>query len=797
MNNPRMRRLAITVLVSFLLSFFPPSSVHADTISGEATWSADQPLTEDLLIESGGHLTIEAGVVVTAACEDANDQAYNPDRIEIVVQPGGQLTADNVTFQGDGSAGCWGGIVINSEDGLTSIENSTIRDTDQGIYIIDSSPTLRGNEITNVKGADGTSTELDGAHVYGILIGQSELPAAPLIENNHIHHLTAGEGDNGTDGANASVPGAVGGNGATGGYGGDAYGIRSESGANPVILDNQIDHIYSGTCGDGGTGGTGAAGANGVANGEAGGQGGDGGAGGQTYYPGAVFGIYAYDNLDTNITGNEIAYLYQADGCSGGAGGNGGAGGQGADGGGEAPTGGQGGQGGNGGVGGYAGYNSDGVTGIYVDFPFGSQGNHTTIDHNILHDFFAGDGNQGGVGGSGGNGANGGAGDPVSTTGVGDGGVGGGGGGGAYGSAGGIASDVFGISLERVSLDIEANKIYNLNAGNGSVGGTGGDGGNSGHGGLGGYYVAGDTYGNGGDGWAGGPGGLSVPGGSGGFATAIKVYGASDLVVGLINNDIWAIRAGLGGDGGLPGNGGDGGNGGDTYNTNFGTGGDGGPGAPGGPGGAGGNSMVSTLVYLDSVIGEVYNNTMVSPSAYTSGGTRSLGGLGGSGGLGGNGLSDGSDGVDGMNGPSGGSSYGGYAYGLYQSMGSGQTRVVNNIIYQGNFAINAVGLVDSGAVFQEVDYNNINNWYPNYDNTNGAGDHAIEGNPVFMSSVDHRLQGGSPCIDTGNNTGAPSDDINGDPRPVDGDGDSITTVDMGAYELQNILYPCYLPLMLR
>lgn len=110
--------------------------------------------------------------------------------------------------------------------------------------------------------------------------------------------------------------------------------------------------------------------------------------------------------------------------------------------------------------------------------------------------------------------------------------------------------------------------------------------------------------------------------------------------------------------------------------------------------------------------------------------------------------------------------------------------VRNSIVYGNGWAI-----AGEGASLVQVRYSDIEGGFY------GAGN--IDADPQFVdpNMLDYHLRLGSPSVDNGFNDWAPNHDLDGDPRPLDGNGDGVATADMGADEL--LPARIWLPLLLR
>jgi len=101
-------------------------------------------------------------------------------------------------------------------------------------------------------------------------------------------------------------------------------------------------------------------------------------------------------------------------------------------------------------------------------------------------------------------------------------------------------------------------------------------------------------------------------------------------------------------------------------------------------------------------------------------------------------------------------------------------KVINSILW--NNGPNEISF-DPGdtSPFIDISYSNIMGGW-----ATGVGN--INNNPQFVGSGNYHLTLGSPCIDAGNSSGTPADDIDGEPRPKDGNGDGAEQYDIGADE---------------
>jgi hypothetical protein len=122
----------------------------------------------------------------------------------------------------------------------------------------------------------------------------------------------------------------------------------------------------------------------------------------------------------------------------------------------------------------------------------------------------------------------------------------------------------------------------------------------------------------------------------------------------------------------------------------------------------------------------------------------------------------------------------------------------NVLVFNNAFISSTVGVTLTSSAYL-WDYNALWDTALNYSGI-VTGTHDLHIDPRFIDAThgDFHLAFSSPLIDRGFTPIFPSDDLAGNPRPIDGNGDGVPVTDIGAYEFQPVpLYRQYLPVILH
>jgi hypothetical protein len=152
-----------------------PLSVQADAlfarpgtmyIAADETWGTDRSINTDVVVQSGATLTIEDIRVTAAASDPAPYPKGLSDRIEIIVESGGELIVEPGTVLTATQLSGWYGVVfLPGSDG--SVTGATIAYGTVGVTIYGASPTISGNTIDYMIGRDGAVAGVGGAAAGG------------------------------------------------------------------------------------------------------------------------------------------------------------------------------------------------------------------------------------------------------------------------------------------------------------------------------------------------------------------------------------------------------------------------------------------------------------------------------------------------------------------------------------------------------------------------------------------------------------------------------------------------------
>jgi cysteine-rich repeat protein len=121
-------------------------------------------------------------------------------------------------------------------------------------------------------------------------------------------------------------------------------------------------------------------------------------------------------------------------------------------------------------------------------------------------------------------------------------------------------------------------------------------------------------------------------------------------------------------------------------------------------------------------------------------------------------------------------------YGIRSAGSNGSITITNSIITNHT----SVGVYRPDSSTFSISYSNV--WNNPTNVWSGiTSSNLLSANPLYVSSTNLRLQSTSVCIDAGTATGAPTRDILGTTRPLDGDGINGNQFDMGTYEFVRVV----------
>ena len=172
------------------------STALAATVPGQTVnVTGQQTITNDLTVPSGVKLKLNSGSTLT----------FNSGK-KIMAIGGGNITASNTTFQGNGTAGYWYAIMFYANTSGT-IQSCTIKDAVCGIYCAQvtnltvSNSTIRNNSLYGFSIISSSSPTISNCIIQNNGTGISSSSSRPAItgctiENNTNYGISANNIDN-------------------------------------------------------------------------------------------------------------------------------------------------------------------------------------------------------------------------------------------------------------------------------------------------------------------------------------------------------------------------------------------------------------------------------------------------------------------------------------------------------------------------------------------------------------------------------------------------------------------------